>query len=74
MIDRATYLKWVATFVETALAAATILPASVIGSQLVAGGGYCETPVNTVLAAIGSQVAKVATVPLSEAVKCTTNI
>ena len=67
------WVSAIATFLETALAVATILPASVIGSQLVAGSGYCETPVNTALAVIGSQVAKVAGLSLSRAVKCTIN-
>jgi hypothetical protein len=63
----------VATFAKPALAVATTPAATVIGSQLVADGGYCETPVNAGLTAPGSQAATVAALSLSEAVKCTIN-
>lgn len=63
----------VATFAKPTVVMATVRVAAVIGSQLVTDGGYRETLVNTGLAAIGSQVAKVATLSLSEAMKCTIN-
>ena len=67
------WVSMVATFLKAVVAVATEPATAVIGSQLVASGGYCETPVNTGLAAIGSQVAKVATPLPPEIVKCTIN-